>query len=58
MGVQKGVILTFENIVLEILDIVSKLFVFCWISNFTELKAFILLVEFLNYRIGNESSIS
>ena len=53
MSVQKAAILTFGNIVLEILDIVSKPFVFGWISNFTELKAFrlfILFVEFLNYR--------
>ena len=44
----KTAILTFWEIVLEILDTVGKLFMFCWISNFTELKAlrlFILFVE-------------
>ena len=44
----KVAILTFWKIVLEILDTVSKLFVFCWISDSTEpsvSRLFILFVE-------------
>ena len=40
-------ILTFWKIVLEILDTVGKLFVFCWISNFTEPKTFRLFILFV-----------
>ena len=39
-------ILTFWKIVLEILDTISKQSVFCWISDFTELKAFRLFILF------------
>ena len=43
----KAAILTFWNIMLEILDFASKPFVFCWISNFTKLKVFRLFILFV-----------